>query len=303
MPPSGPKTLDAATAKECAREGVTNGNFGTNQQRSQLGGNTKLEAETAKIGTAGIVWEPLQGLGITLDYWNIEIDNQIASLPIQTILSQCYELNNLDFCDPSRKGVGISRASDGSISYIYDPTANSGTLKTSGLDFAVNYTWKSADIGRFRHAIEGTYLMKYNFDTNSIGPDGKETIIHGKGTYDLGVNPDLKVNFLTSWVHPSGFGAGFNIRFIDSFHECGQNDCQDPDPANSSREVDKYVTGDLYLDYTLKSKQGTTSIAIGVNNLTDATPSLIYNGLALNSDESAYDFMGRYFYARLSQLF
>ena len=29
----------------------------------------------------------------------------------------------------------------------------------------------------------------------------------------------------------------------------------------------------------------------------------VYNGAALNSDESAYDFMGRYFYVRLSQLF
>ena len=35
----------------------------------------------------------------------------------------------------------------------------------------------------------------------------------------------------------------------------------------------------------------------------DATPPVIYNGAALNADESAYDFMGRYFYLRLSQLF
>ena len=35
----------------------------------------------------------------------------------------------------------------------------------------------------------------------------------------------------------------------------------------------------------------------------DVTPPLIYNGLAFNADESAYDFMGRYFYMRLGQLF
>lgn len=302
-PPSGPKVLNATEAAECKREGVTNGNFGTNQQRSQIGGNTLLKAETAKIATAGIVWEPLSGLGITLDYWHIEIDDQIASLPIQTILSQCYEQGNINFCDPSKNGVGIQRASDGSISYIYDPTANSGTLETSGLDFAVGYTWKAEGIGRFRHALEGTYLFKYNFDTNAKNPDGTENIIHGKGTYDLGVNPDLKVNFLTSWQHPSGFGAGFNIRFVDSFHECNANDCADPDPDNDKREVDKYFTADIYLDYVLKSSQGTTSVSLGVNNVLDRTPSLIYNGLALNSDESIYDFMGRYFYVRLSQLF
>jgi iron complex outermembrane receptor protein len=303
-PGSGPKTLDAATAKECAKEGVpTNANFGSTQLRAQVGGNPQLKAETAKIGTAGIVWEPLAGLGITLDYWNIEIDNQITSVPVSTILSQCYEQGNQNYCNPALQGTGISRASNGQISYVYDPTANIGQLSTSGLDFAIGYTWKLPDVGRFRHALEGTYLFKYNLDTGSLGPDGKEVIIHGKGSYDLGVNPDLKVNLLTSWQHPSGFGAGFNIRYVDSFRECGGNDCADPDPTNSSRQVDSYITADLYLDYVLKSSQGTTSISIGVNNITDATPSTIYNGAALNSDESIYDFMGRFFYARLSQLF
>ncbi len=307
-PPSGPKTIDpnSNTGKECAREKApANANFNTNQQRSQIGGNTKLQPETAKILTTGIVWEPLQGLGITLDYWNIEIDNQIAALPIQTILSQCYTQGNLDFCDPTRKGVGIVRTPlpDGSISYIFDPTANSGTLKTSGLDFAVGYTWKSPGVGRFRHALEGTKLFKYNFDTGSLDSDGKEHIIHGKGSYDLGVNPALKMNILTSWIHPSGFGAGFNIRYVGGFRECGQNNCQDPDPANSSRPIDAYFTGDLYLDYMVKSSQGTTRIAAGMNNVADKQPPAIYNGAALNADESAYDFMGRYFYVRLSQLF
>ncbi len=303
-PPSGPRTLDANTAKECAKEGVKpNANFGTSQQRSQIGGNPSLKPETAKIATAGIVFEPLQGLGITLDYWNIQIDNQITTLPVATLLAQCYEQGNQNYCNPALQGVGITRAPDGSISYIFDPTANSGTLSASGLDFAIGYTWKAEGLGRFRHALEGTYLFKYNLDTAALQANGQEQIIHGKGSYDLGVNPDLKVNLLTTWIHPSGFGAGFNIRYIDSFRECGQDDCQDPDPNNASRPVASYITADIFLDYTLKSSQGTTKIAVGVNNVGDAQPPAIYNGPALNADESAYDFMGRYFYARLSQLF
>jgi hypothetical protein len=44
-------------------------------------------------------------------------------------------------------------------------------------------------------------------------------------------------------------------------------------------------------------------ITVGVNNLNDATPPVIYNGLAFNADESAYDFMGRYFYLRVGERF
>ena len=53
----------------------------------------------------------------------------------------------------------------------------------------------------------------------------------------------------------------------------------------------------------VKSKAGTTRMTVGVNNLLNQKPSLIYIGFAGDSDASTYDYMGRYFYARLSQLF
>jgi hypothetical protein len=96
-------------------------------------------------------------------------------------------------------------------------------------------------------------------------------------------------------------GGGFNLRFIDSFQECNQNNCNVP--SNGRRGVSKYATGDVYLAYGLKTTQGTTQITAGMNNAANAIPPTIYNGGGLNSDESAYDFLGRQFYLRLSQLF
>ena len=59
----------------------------------------------------------------------------------------------------------------------------------------------------------------------------------------------------------------------------------------------------MALKSMLKTSQGTTNIAVGMNNLANVQPPAIYNGGALNTDESAYDFMGRQFYIRLGQLF
>ena len=70
-----------------------------------------------------------------------------------------------------------------------------------------------------------------------------------------------------------------------------------------SRNVDMNITADLFAGYTAKSKVGTTRFTVGVNNITDQRPPLIYIGFAGDSDASTYDYMGRYFYARLSQLF
>jgi len=56
--------------------------FGTTQQRTIAGGNLNLEAETAKVLTTGVVFEPPQvkGLSLTVDYWNIDITKAIQSL-------------------------------------------------------------------------------------------------------------------------------------------------------------------------------------------------------------------------------
>jgi len=39
----------------------------------------------------------------------------------------------------------------------------------------------------------------------------QEQIIHGRNFYDLGVNPNLKFNIFTSWVHPVGVGRRLQL--------------------------------------------------------------------------------------------
>jgi hypothetical protein len=246
------------------------------------------------------VYEPLAGLDLTLDYWHIQIDNAISTLPVPTILAQCYEGSTLTKSNPYCAQIQRDQAT-GTITHIIDTIGNVGGITTSGLDFSAAYQYKT-DFGTFRHSIEGTYLFQYNEDIGVADPlTHKEQIIHARGFYDLGVNPDLKFNIFTLWTHPSGLDGGFNFRFIDSFQECHGDDCNDP--TQGRRTVSKYATGDLFVDYALKSTQGTTRVSLGMNNVIDARPPIIYNGAALNADESAYDFMGRMFYVRLSQLF
>jgi iron complex outermembrane receptor protein len=299
VPPGvkGGATLSQTLDQRCQSTGAPMGGVaaGTSQQRAKLGGNPQLKPEEGSVGTAGVVYEPLRGLDFTLDYWHVNINDAITNLPPQTILTQCYEAGNPDFCKL------IERNNTGQISHIIDLTQNVGSVTTSGLDFSAAYQYRNA-FGTFRHALEGTYLFQYNVDTGTKDPATmKENIIHGRGFYDLGVYADLKFNIFTTWLHPSGVGAGFNFRFVDSYQECDHDDCNNP--TNRRRDVSKYGTGDLFVTYALKSSQGTTSITAGMNNVVNVQPPIIYNGPALNSDETAYDFLGRQFYVRLGQLF
>jgi iron complex outermembrane receptor protein len=298
QPKPPPANVQAVCSGTTSAGGVPAGSaFGSIQQRAKVGGNPSLQPEKGTVGTAGVVYEPLAGLALTLDYWHIHIDNAITNLPAATILSQCYQAGNEKFC-----GDIVRDPMSHAISHIFDLNQNVGSFETSGLDFSAAYQYRLAAAGTFRHAVEGTYLFRNNVDTGTVDPATmKEQILHGRGFFDLGVNPDLKINVFTTWRHPSGVGAGFGLRFVDSFQECDNNNCNDP--SNARRQVSKYADGDVFLDYAIKTGQGTTQLALGVNNVANTSPPLIFNGPALNTDESAYTFLGRQFYVRLSQLF
>jgi outer membrane receptor protein involved in Fe transport len=284
--------LDPDVAARCMAQGVSpTAVFGTTQQRTIVGGNPNLNAETAKVFTAGVVFEPPQakGLAFTADYWRIDIDKAIQALGATVILANCYNHGVDSYCDQIHRNPNLGNA----IDYIDNPIANVGGAATSGIDFALGYDHKLGGAGRFHEQLESQYVFKYNLDNTS-------QLLHGLGNYDLGARPQVKANLSSMWQHPSGVGAGFNLRYVGPFKECDQNNCNGGAP---SRKVDLWYKADLWGSYALKTPAGTTSLTLGVNNVLNRNPPLIYIGFQADSDAPTYDYMGRFFYARLSQMF
>jgi len=101
-----------------------------------------------------------------------------------------------------------------------------------------------------------------------------------------------------------GWNGMLTVRWVDSFRECEDNACQQTDPEAPpprTRDVSAYAAADVNVGYRLDHPGGsTTNFSFGVNNLFDAEPPYIVNGFTSSSDSTAYDFMGRYFYLRMS---
>jgi outer membrane receptor protein involved in Fe transport len=291
---SGTVTLSQTAASKCMAQGVpvaSGPTYADKQQRTVVGGNPDLQAETAKVFTAGIVLEPPQvkGLSLTADYWNVNINNAIQAIPASVILSNCYVQGLDSYCGQVHRNPALNYK----IDFINNTTQNVGGTVTSGLDLAAAFDRSIGKLGRFRESIDTQYLFKYNVD-NTV------QILHYRGNYDFGVYPKYKANLSTQWSHPSGIGGGFNVRYIGSFKECQNKDCNHDQP---SRDVNSWAKLDLFSSYTVKSRAGTTSLGVGINNVTNNNPAVIYAGFAGTSDSSTYDYMGRFMYMRLSQLF
>jgi outer membrane receptor protein involved in Fe transport len=294
-----PVTLDPEVARRCAEAGVpANASFGTGQQRARVGGNSSLQEETAKVFTAGVVFEPPQvkGLALTLDYFNIDIESAIQALGAQVILTNCYVRGLDEYCKLIKRNPTLGY----SIDSIDNITKNVGGTATSGLDYSVTYD-HTYGFGRLRHSLEGTYLGSFEID-NTL------QLLNAKGNFDFGVFPAVKTNFTTTWAKDS-LSAGFNVRYVSSFDECKNANCNGLDGMDEAtremktRTVDANVTADVFAGYSMKSKLGVTSLSLGMNNILDQDPPLIYTGFAGDSDSATYDFVGRFVYARMSQQF
>jgi len=284
--------LAPAVAEECAREGVpANAAFGSTLTRQQARSNPDLTAETAKVLTAGIVFEPPQakGLSLTADYWRIDIAHAIQRLAMNVVFTNCYLRHIQSACSQVHRNPIVGSA----IDYIDLPMSNIGGALNSGLDFTIGYDHKLGAIGRIREQLESQYLLKSDLD------DGAE-VLHGLGNTDLGPHPRIRAVLSSLWQHGSGAGGGVNLRYVGAYKECDQNNCNGGAPA---RDIDPWYSADVFASYAHRSSLGTTSVTLGVNNVLDRAPPAIYGATLGDYDPTTYDFKGRSFYARMSQSF
>jgi iron complex outermembrane receptor protein len=263
------------------------------------GGDPNLRPETANIFTVGVVIQPrwIRNLTLTVDYYNIRIRNRIDDIGAPVILNLCYPTGDVapQLCDRI-----IRNPDTHEIIRINNPTSNVGDDRIAGVDFVLDYE-RDTPVGRVGLGAGVAYLAFFN---RTIGASH---LVQARNTYDLeAVLPDWKGNLGVRWgLDP--FNANVLLRWINGFRECEDNACavQDPDSAPPlSRRVTPYATIDLALGYKLPRASGlNTTITLGVNNLLDTTPALIYSGFLAQSDAATYDYLGRYFFVRAAHSF
>ena len=134
---------------------------------SILSGNPNLQPEKATTFTAGVVFTPtfFKGFSVTLDYFNINIDDVIDQRERADHSQQLLPLG----IDP-RMPEGPPRSGDPRHHQHHrSEPVNIGNFKTAGLDFDVAYRFRVPKVGNLRLNVEGTWLQKFE-ETIAGGP-------------------------------------------------------------------------------------------------------------------------------------
>jgi len=126
-----------------------------------VGGNQKLSPETAKTLTLGLVWQPEQvkGLSLTVDYFDIKVEDAIRSIPGSTKLAICYASPGMNhpFCGPNN----FTRSPlTGEVNFLSAQPTNAGLETMKGVDIGARYAF---DLGDRRASLDWntTYLGEY----------------------------------------------------------------------------------------------------------------------------------------------
>jgi iron complex outermembrane receptor protein len=260
----------------------------------QSGGNSLLQPETADTYSLGVVLQPLRGLNISLDYYNISISGAIASLSPNQILGDCYGAGaNPNFSAGNSFCGRIQRdPSSGTISMLTSGTFNFNTIKLDGVDAQVDYTVELSALGLpegFGRIQAGTVVSYLNhFTVNPADGTGATqyagVVTDGLVTADgenLYTHPRWKAN--TSLSYNNGpFTGTLRWRYIDGL---GNLDA----PGSRVPSVSYF---DIDAHYTFNHRW---TLSAGINNLADQGPPFI-GTLELRTDAATYDVIGRTFY-------
>ncbi|UXI66260.1 TonB-dependent receptor domain-containing protein [Tahibacter amnicola] len=326
----------------CAAAGVpTDYDQSAAQVRYTSGGNPNLEPETARTRTLGFVYSPgyVEGLSVMLDWYRLQIANNIGSLGAQSILDDCYIGNVTERCALiTRDLAGTEFGNPGEIRQVLGINRNfDAGLEVEGYDFTIDYRFATG-VGDFQLNWDNAYIAYYG-DLNQPARgerNGDDAPSSGNqvGTQfnnsAAGSLWRLQSRLSATWSRDS-WTATLGATYTSAVQEncngvantaanLGQPElsrlCSNPDrviniyegtgesiSSRPSRQAENTLDATWYFDAQGSWKTPWNGrITAGIRNLFDKDPPVCFSCFA-NNFESNYRIPGRFYYMSYQQTF
>ena len=252
-----------------------------------------LQPEESKQWSAGVVWDATDWLNLTLDYYNIEIENQVKFYSAQEVINrqrrgQFLPSNLFVTRDPVSQAIIQVRAGYG----------NEGLINTDGFDFTARGQWDLGSYGNLTSNLGVSFVRSYEV-TSVIQTD--EFV----GTSDV---PEWRANWTTAW-EKGDFAVSLTTNaiadtpefYVDLFDTNYAYTCQQTVDAGYAYECSAgtYFTHDIQFTY---STPWNGKVALGALNFTNKDPRLD-SAYTPGYNNSLYQAYGRQVYMRYTQSF
>lgn len=291
----------------CAAAGIPS-NFSGGASSATIitgGGLGVLKPETSRAFTGGLVFTPSStNFSLAIDYFSIEVLNQISQLGAAGILGGCYgsPVYPNAFCSLFTRNSPTDPTAPNAISQVRDSYVNVNQQIVRGYDVLARYD-RDLAIGKLEVEGQATYMMEDSeqlfdssvasgFDTNNrLGTIGRPRLVGNVRTSLK--RGDLTYTLFSDYVHGTK-----NIFLSDQFTYFGF--------PNARRDIvaERQFTHTASVLYN----QPKWSLLIGVRNIFDAKPPFVSSGVAsrygnVPAFATQYDWYGRSVFARFNYKF
>jgi iron complex outermembrane receptor protein len=257
-------------------------------------GNPDLKNETSDQYSVGFVWSGDTGTSFSMDYWNIEMSNQVLRLTQNQIFANADIYDHL-FVTRTDNGTGDT------VLAILQRADNVGKSNTSGIDWAFDFT-NDFSFGELKTSVQGTYMIEaenlkvgteneWETSMGQVGPDGEVTFRN-----IIAINNSLTHGDFTHSLNVKARSGYQDAPASDSFYVAQADDwTQGVDGSLIMKEVGTYFTVDYRLAYAFDN----ANVSFGIKNLLDKDAPFTLNGDAghqVGYDPRYSDAYGRTFY-------
>lgn len=180
------------------------------------GGSRDLRSEKGRSSGLGLVWSPSADFDVSLDYWNIKIDDLVTNLDADTLLrkeSDCRiagDLTSPTCADAIARIVRYPANAvnkPGEIKEIRVNPINAASEKVDGVDISAKYVLRTADYGQFITRVN--YSKTLNKHSRQFVGDPLKDDLEDLSNYDW----RDKLNVSLNWNK----GAWSNTLFVQRY--------------------------------------------------------------------------------------
>lgn len=278
-------TLNITTTSDTAGNLIPNGTYPVNNPVAIALGAIPLEPEESQSFTIGAVFTPLSNTTITLDYYNIEIEDRLALQNNTIDTDQVTLLTNAGVADANlllgSNANFFTNAFDSDINGIDLNISSSFDMPVGDLTVDWRHSYNKQEVKSVR---AGTINQSRVFDLENQVPNQRSVLTFNYDTNGI-FNTYIRLNYYGAWESTGGlFGPG---------------DGTDTNAYGPDTLVDIEARWTLAEKYTL---------AIGGDNVFDVEPDDEQNGVlqflgVQASLTSPYGFNGGFWYIRASASF
>ena len=286
----------------CARNGAAGLSEDFYETMVTTGGSTDLDAETAHTLTVGAVIQPTDRLSITIDYYDIDIDDAIGVFGGGSgsfgAVTGCI-FGGADPADPLCQA--FDRGEDGFVSALRIPTANLARVRSRGIDWQLSYRFPLLS-GRMHLNLSGTRLLtsdvKVNDNIDAVNCAGSFGDPCGNTIQKVAV-PEWKLFNTASW-DTGVVSISLRHRWFSSTED-GRDAANEalgqPPPDYIPRPVQSAPSRHYFDAATSFDIAKRYKLTFGINNLLDSKPPILGDQqVQANTDPSLYDVLGRRFF-------